>query len=198
MLTSARQLEAQGKLDEALDRYLLTLRSIGDLFSSQAFFWSDRGITPEVHHVFLQIANWAGKPEQTPDRLRAGIARLEATDAEILRLSDFLKNNFILARRLIQGDSNLHQYFYYENDQRLQEDVLWSTLMPWEIDRALRVLSVISNAGLDRLQSTTIALEHQGENPDQQGRGLELIAWQAENFLHLLPNDYAPATQFAG
>ena len=38
LLTSGRQLEAEGKLDEALDRYLAALRVISDIYSSRLFY----------------------------------------------------------------------------------------------------------------------------------------------------------------
>ena len=140
LLTSGRQLQAEGKLDEALDRYLAALRVISDIYSSRLFYMSPL-MLEDVRSIFLQIAHWAGQKGQTPERLRAAIGRLQATEVGTLRMEELVKNNYILTRRLVLGDSDLRQFYYPSNYPQLMErEVLWSTLMPWENDRALRVL----------------------------------------------------------
>src|SRR5262249_18998124 len=53
MLLSGRQLEVDGRLDDAFDRYLLTLRTITDGYSGAPFFWPDQEVNSDVRRVFL-------------------------------------------------------------------------------------------------------------------------------------------------
>ncbi len=171
MLVSGRQLEADGRLDDALDRYLLTLRTIADIWTSDPFLQTEYEIKPNVRRVFLQIANWAGKPGQTPQRLRAAIDRLQSLAPSILRLDEFVKNNFILTHRMIDGAADLRQHYYPSNHpEQMQGEILWDTLMPWESARAARVLNALTSDAMYRFRQIDFVLDRQGEK--QEGAGL--------------------------
>jgi len=182
MLTSGRELTAEGKLDEALDRYFAALVVVRDIYSDQMFYLSDREMTDDLRRVFLQIADWSGQKGQTPQRLRAAIAQLQATDASVLRMDDLVKNNYLLTQRLVTGDSELRQHYYPANwPQKMQHEILWSTLMPWEQDRAVHVLNALTKSSLYRLQLVQFVLAAQGQTQDDPRRALVQFAAEGTN-----------------
>ncbi|HEV2969917.1 MAG TPA: hypothetical protein VGY55_08000 [Pirellulales bacterium] len=148
MLVSARQLEGEGKLDAALDRYFATLQvasHLGEVGGSDSF--------PEL---FRQFAYWGAQPGQTRERIGGALKRLQAIDPQILRLDECIKSDYILGHRMAFGNPaamwRINRYF-------VDTDVLWLKLMPWESDRAVRVLNLLSQTALERLQEMRLALD---------------------------------------
>jgi hypothetical protein len=154
---SAAQLQEDGHLDEALDRYFDAIRAAGHL--------SD--VTPSVRYfanTFDNLAQWGVQPGQTADRIRGAIERLKALSPDMLRGSHALKARFVLASRFLRGETQLRAAFNSE-DHQLRSDIaketLWSTLMPWENNRALRLLNIITQVGLNRLGLESMVLANQ-------------------------------------
>ncbi len=104
MLASGGELEREGKLDAALDRYFETLRVISHwqqhkpsrIVSHQGAFYVDL--------VLPRIVTWSTQPGQTPERIKGAIERLSAVDDSILHLDDGLKSNYIQVLHALHGD----------------------------------------------------------------------------------------------
>jgi hypothetical protein len=161
MLVSARQLEGEGKLDAALDRYFATLHvcaHLGEVRGNDSF--------PDL---FRQMAYWGAQKGQSPERIAGALKQLQAIDLQMLRLDESIKSDYILGLRMAFGDSvemwKLQRY-------SISEDALWLKLMPWESERALRVLNLLSQTALQRLQETRLALEQSAKgNIEYSDRG---------------------------
>ncbi len=150
ILLSARELEAQGRLDEALERYVAVLRlarhfanhgitfnwSLGSNFESMVANW---------------IGTWAAHADQTADRLAAAAVRLGNEESLFPTLQDaVLTEQFVLRRTVEEDWSELLSK--YENpgaeaQSRTALKVL-ERLCPWEHERALRVLDLIGASEL--------------------------------------------------
>lgn len=74
LATSARQLEAEGRLSEAFDRYLLNLRCAELCSRDGSQRDAEHGLAM-VDHTIECLARWAAHPDQTPESLRAALRR---------------------------------------------------------------------------------------------------------------------------
>ncbi len=86
LVISARDLERQGELDQALQRYFVILRIIRqqrDGTAGSIFRLRDR-IEPEAV-VLFRLTYWARLPGQTPDRIRRALKQLAAIQKTLPR-----------------------------------------------------------------------------------------------------------------
>jgi hypothetical protein len=152
ILISGRQLEAEGKLDEALDRYFAALRVF--------VFWKDYRLMYAVDRVFSEFASWATQKGQTGELIGAAIKKLQAVDPSVLRLEDRVKADYIVARRAVFGDVEAWLALTGQSkaDDQIMERVLWAKLMPWEKRRGLRLLNMLTETAVDRLHQMRDAL----------------------------------------
>jgi hypothetical protein len=142
-------LEAEGKLDEALDRYFSALRAdshLGEFPGSHLDRADDAG------RAFSQIANWAAQKGQTAERIDAALDRLRGIDSSVLHLDENLKWDYVFARRLVLGDDRAMFYSDSTNQHSIGSEIFWGRLMPWERQRGLRMLNLLTATALDRLQ----------------------------------------------
>ena len=160
LVLSAHQLEADGKLDEALDRYFAILQ-IESHFSESPY--SSSG----YRDVFRQLPLWALQKGQTSERIMVAVRRLQNLNLDMLRLDEHLKDDYIIARRQISGDPTappLNEDGIRMNvgreSQRVPRlmisgkaaELLWLKLQPWERERALRLLNGLTQTALERLR----------------------------------------------
>ena len=154
IVTSGRQLEAEGKLDEALDRYLTALKVIDH--------WTRFALYNEVFHriasanrVFSQLNYWASQKGQTPERIAAAIKRIGELDLIAPRIQDALESNYIITRRYLRGDESVLPVLYPNKKVSgpTQSQILWRKLMPWETTRELQRLAWATASALFRLQN---------------------------------------------
>lgn len=147
VLLSGRELEAQGKLDEALDRYFSAFQCVWHL--------SEVGERGSAQHIFRDLKLWSAAKDQTPQRIRAALQRLQTLDDSILRLDEELKMAYVIVEQALRENSL--GWFLYHNrglqKDRSFEDTLWGTLMPWERTRAIRLLNLLTNTALLRLRT---------------------------------------------
>ncbi len=169
ILTSGRQLGAEGKLDEALDRYFSALRVVSHWAD---YALQDSATEPQriAQRVFSELADWAAQKGQTAERIGTAIKRLQTTDAGILHMDDLLKSDYIVARRAVWGDLRAWMVLYGDTkvDRGMTEWILWGKLMPWERYRGERMLNLITEAALARLQQIRFAVTHYSGAPDDR------------------------------
>jgi hypothetical protein len=130
---SARQLESEGKLDEAWDRWLVALR-----FESQI---------QDTPWSYSQLPFWAAGPGQSRERIAGAIKQLEQFESTLRTPIDEAKSNYLWARRLVTGGPDAIVDFRSEAVVAIR----WS-LLPWERFRALRLLNVCTNTDLQVLE----------------------------------------------
>ena len=147
-----RQFEAEGKLDEALNRYLAALRVI--------VLWKDHLAMNCAERIFSKFANWAAQKGQTGDRIVTVMKKLQAVDPSVLRLEDRVKADYIVARRAVSGDVSAWLALTGKStaDNQIMERILWGNLMPWEKTRGLRMLNMLTETAVSRLQQMRDAL----------------------------------------
>src|SRR5262249_24060743 len=126
VVSSARQLESEGKLDEALDEYLTALKIVNDLSTTGPV-----GTTHRMWYtaaVMRRILDWAAKKEQPSERLLAAIARLHDLKVSGLRLDDAVQSRFVYLQRVIDGDKEARQFYLSNHTSgRVGTAVLWAT-----------------------------------------------------------------------
>jgi hypothetical protein len=151
VLASGRQLEQDGKLDEALDRYMTAFVVISQL-SDPTLQHDNLWQLQTVEGVFAEIAQWANQNGQTADRVRGAIARLEALDSNLLQLNEAIEAYYIVAGRYVRGDVVAQRLLFGQSNKRHLPPILWPMLTPWETLRGERWLNVLAHHELTRLQ----------------------------------------------
>lgn len=162
VLDSGQQLQAAGKLDEALDRYLAAFRIVRQ-FSGQLMLYSEH--IRATKNVFTAIKSWAQAPGQTPDRIRAAILRLQSDHDDLQPFEDYFISQYLLTQRVIDGDQEAWSFYYPKNNSPTTSEILWNRLMPWESARATRVLNLLAQASLQRLFNLRMLLDDQLGRP---------------------------------
>ncbi len=157
ILLSGRELESQGKLDEALDRYFAALRCRVQLIDL------DWRTFANVPRVFRDFTLWAVQKGQTAARLKSAIDRLAKLRPGDLHFDDELKADYLIATRQLQGTYLDGWLFHAHSYYHLATENLWITLMPWERIRAQRMLNLIVATGLERYRSIVETLEDQSD-----------------------------------
>ncbi len=131
---SGRQLESEGKLDDAWERYFAAIQIERSLQNSAWRYYSNSLAT------YSQLALWAAQPGQTRERIVAAIKQLEQFETTLPPLAEVLKDEYLDIRRLIRGGPDaLAGYIERSDPSHL---LLWS-MLPWERQRALRLLNIV-------------------------------------------------------
>ena len=155
LIYSATQLEEQGKLDAAFDRYLAALR-----MSAQLRSWypiegqpnpSDfsRGNLIEIK-TYARLPSWAARPGQTPKRILAAARRLEKLASDV-PTADGIKAAHCCLRRFLLGDLGALDRTNISNPRPVPAFSVFWLRLPWERARALRLLNCITRSQLDAL-----------------------------------------------
>ncbi len=131
--------------------------------------------------LFKELPDWAARPDQTPERVRRALERLKAIDTGILHVQERADIEYILTRRIIEGDEQLLVGLYGASSAQL---MLWARLMPWERDRALRMLNLVAEAAATRLKLVKSAL-HSGQSvmeflPERYNAGNDLFTFSSQ------------------
>jgi hypothetical protein len=158
LIASGRQLEADGKLNEALERYLLAF-TVHQQLANHAPDLSPSLFDSDLAPVLREIVAWGAHPQQTTERLRAGIDRLYGANGSILNTEEGLKGTYILDVRALNGSQEIWN-IVYSNPKSAARMMLVSRLMPWERARQLRVTNLMSLNLLHRAASLRMDLEN--------------------------------------
>src|SRR5215471_434392 len=131
LITSGRQLEAEGRMDEALERYFAALKFTADLAATSHILQNYSGRSASYADVFRQITVWAAQKEQTPKSIRAALERVKSFDLNQFRVEEPLKSLYIVAEQMLNGNADARQAFFSTPFPRggLGIYLLWSTLM---------------------------------------------------------------------
>ena len=152
LLLSARKLEAEGHLDEALDRYLAALRMACHVANraihSSQWEWGCQIAT----RVYGYLPLWAAHPKQTPKRIASAIQRISEDASHFPSPSNALATErAMLLNALAENSDSL----FVCNDGEIGRVVgtLLARYCPWERARAIRVLDTLTIVELRDLES---------------------------------------------
>jgi hypothetical protein len=131
---AARSAQAQGKLDEAMDDYLAELR-LARRDAVYHGFYMDFGWSGDEQ----RLRAWAAAPGQTAERVATMLREVtKLTEPPVSRTLD-LVSYYQHVRDLIDGNATA-----MASERLYPADVtfitLWNRWLPWERERALRVL----------------------------------------------------------
>ena len=130
---SGHQLEQDGNLENASDRYLAALHVTAQL--SPVTPWPKT--QSSLRATFADLAAWGASPAQSSQQITDVISRLDLHDTDYLKTSEQLKVAYLIARRsILDGRGNS----FLENDEELSNTTaarrgpktFVDTLMPWE------------------------------------------------------------------
>jgi hypothetical protein len=124
---SARQLESEGKLDEAWERWMATLRLESRLQDSPVSYY--------------QLPLWAKQPGQTRERIVAAIKQLAEFETTLRPPMYRLKDRYLMVESLVTGGPEALAGHVGSDDA--SHLIPWS-MLSWERRRALRLLNVLT------------------------------------------------------
>ncbi|MCR4415728.1 MAG: hypothetical protein NUV77_25220, partial [Thermoguttaceae bacterium] len=137
VVISAKQLELEGKLDEALDRYLATLR-ISAHMRVRAHWPADADRVEQ--RVYDRLTIWATRPGQTAKRVAEALRRVRRITANLPSRCDAIKWHHLYAEQMLEAKLDLLKAARLdENTMSLLR--LVRCYMPWERARAVRLLN---------------------------------------------------------
>jgi hypothetical protein len=172
LLLSARELESEGKLDEALDRYLAALRL--------ARHSAQRGSeTPWLvgnwieQEVYRWLPLWAANSKQEPERIAAALRRVEQESADFPPASDAVKIEYAVMKEIMALDlASQVRILLGEPDEQLSLFIL-ERAAPWERARVGRVLDNLAFANFGAVREFESLLARPG---------LDLSDWYDKSF----------------
>jgi hypothetical protein len=152
LLVDASRLQANGKLDLALDRYLALLRIESHELSGQSAIWVSQKLLETRFSRTIEnalVEQWAIHSDQTGARIRTAIAKLDECPAQLASPWDAILAEWQNIHAIVLGDE-LPRFFSIENKQpRWSEYLAWlANKLPLERQRAL--------VALDRKTSQTL------------------------------------------
>jgi hypothetical protein len=162
MILRARQLEGEGKLDEALEYYLGVLR-----LKKQISFNSPYGVVFFYEpSACAHLPGWAARPGQTRERILAAIKQLQNLPEDFESIACGSKYEYLRNRGILAGDRKYADYMDQELSKQksnykreVNQFVLWERFFPWERYRALRILNELSRDNLHIVAQVNQLLE---------------------------------------
>lgn len=168
LVTSARVLQSEGKLDEAFDRYLATLNFVNNL--------RRRGALPTWYAVYLiermayhYIATWAAAEGQTTERIHKAISEVQEIARNAPPFADTVKAEYVRLQRVLSTDVGslaslnlgLHEDLHTERTL-----VFFHYLAPWELARSQRLANVVTAQALEEIEYT-LRMHEEGTRPNR-------------------------------
>lgn len=167
LLLSARQLEANGELDKALERYVSALRLARHVAHRGSLVPWSMGNALQCR-VYQWLMLWAADPEQDQQKLAGALKRVEAESSDFPPASTALKIEYL---------GTLHVFASLEARAMLRgglnELLLMRRFAPWELVRARRLLDLVTAES----RATLLEMEGLLKRP-----GVDLVAWKNNTF----------------
>ena len=140
LLAEARWLEDEGDLDTGLQRCLETLKMSRHVRPRNRF---PREADRIESSVYNHLEHWAAKPGQTPERIRTAIQAVEAQIAQPPSQTDKIKADYLVARRIVEGDIDLLTNRGGNSSRQTTaiRSIVALQWIPWERARTIRLLN---------------------------------------------------------
>ena len=179
----ARLLEEEGKLDEALERYLAGLRL--SLHVREHGLILDQLIASATEElVYDRLPFWAAHADQTPERIGRAIEQLRKITGGLPPKAEAIKAEYIRYHRFFSGDPEAFDLFSGTEEEARTIALMWN-LMRWEFTRARRLLDVRIKSDIQWLNRCQSALQR-GTTLSDLGKAKttdEMEAWQRNTAL---------------
>ncbi len=192
LLLSARKLEAEDNLDEALNRYIAVLR-----LGRHVAYRGDTGDwyfgTGMASMVNQWIPLWAAHAEQTPTRIETGIRRIGEETGQFPSLRDAILTQQFMIRRAVRDDWSalLEKRQDKLDEARLRMELTaLDRFCPWERARTMRVWDLVDAAQLHCLNVLDQALAAPGGWNMEQWAEMAGIMQEIDNTTQATYNNY--------
>ncbi|NUQ60843.1 MAG: hypothetical protein HUU20_00030 [Pirellulales bacterium] len=154
---SGTLLESKGKLEEALERYLAALR-----ISIHLRHRSGQPVLADSleFSVYDHLTRWAAHPRQTAGTILAAARQIEGLTKDLPEPSTAIKSGYLLLLGLVSAEPEAIAGGRITPQQAFRISV-WNKL-PWERQRAIRLLNVLTAENLRRWQEAARAAEKSG------------------------------------
>jgi len=146
-----RRLQEQGDLDGAAECYLATLRMANQVYLDPAIMLMGAYVE---QRVLADLVNWTTQPGQTKDRILAATRELEALSERRVPFDNAVKAYHVEMTEVIDGDVD-EMYERLGTEAGTGPIIYW---MPWERERARRVLRMIAWGEMNTYEETQTAL----------------------------------------
>lgn len=160
LLDSARQLESQDRLDEALSCYVGVVRLGSDAAKSE------RPAPMMVDSAYVTLALdwmklWAAHPKQTTERIKKTIGEFQSFELKPASLTVEIVRNWRVERRILHRALRSSRLGLLPN--RTVSELWWvHWLLPWELLRLERLQDAIFAADLQEAEFIERDLQKQG------------------------------------
>ncbi len=148
VVDSGGALQDEGKLDEALDRYLTAIRISRQLRQrASTFHYADRA----EEYASQVLVQWAAAADQSPERIKRSIEAYQEHSHDLPAADEVLKSQWVVLRRAIEGDPEAIETLTGVRtsdrpaareyvDTIVRRAALFDRLAPWEVARAQRAV----------------------------------------------------------
>ena len=162
LLDSGRQLERNGQLDEAFERYLAVLRFSAHL-RKRATTAGQQNADLVERDVYDRLVTWAAAPGQSSDRLLAAIRTITAFQQGLPARANAIEADYLLLERIARADPEAMAAVFLPGDQTKM--IVFRSYLPWERARALRALRAVTAAHLRSTAELESKLGSRAEGP---------------------------------
>jgi hypothetical protein len=174
LLFSARKLESENKLDEALERYIATFR-LGRHVAQRGRALSQWNYGQSIQYqTFNWIRLWAGHPQQTRQLLKQAIDQIRTeTNAYPSQAEAITIQNGVLRRTFIEEPNILLAHFSSSSEP--QKEIFLAMLLrfcPWERTRSVQLLELFTIDELNYFRNFQARLDR---------RGSDMVRWGLSN-----------------
>lgn len=145
VLKTGTRLEDQGNLDAALDHYLAVLRMAQQVYHDPTLLI---GAYNTENAALMALARWSTHPGQTKERVLAALRSLEQLVQHPAPWDNAIKADYVERTRVIEGDMD-DMFDRLGSNPGSALLIYW---MPWERERARRMLRLVTASELDRYQ----------------------------------------------
>jgi hypothetical protein len=151
VLASGKRLEAEGRLDAALDRYV----AAASIASQQPGPGLNGDSNLDVS-VCEQVVHWAAQSGQKSRRILEALRTLEKLWARPPGYCDEIQQNYLVNRRILEGDSAAPNGICDTGDTVLYVQLMrW---LPWERAHAVRLLNKLTADEIERCRKIETTL----------------------------------------
>ena len=168
-LLSARKLESEQNLDEALERYVSALRLARHV--------SSRGGLAQYHlcvgienAVYIWMPYWAVHPAQTSERIHGALHRVAAETSQFSSSADVIRIHERPYRIALENDSSMPADEWstptdeFKSDLLTRKTSLIRHCLPWERLRAVRLLNLLTATELRIFKEIELSLANCDKN----------------------------------
>jgi hypothetical protein len=153
LITSARLLQKEGRLDEALDRYFAVLAFSRQMRPAETH--ANR-LEAEVEDLLPQ---WATQTGQTEERIKRAVERLRTFYATLPPPTDWIKQDYAAATRLLELDPEYLASTNAMTPHELRMLRIGTALVPWEMARSRRMLKLVAALDIKAIEQVQTAME---------------------------------------